>query len=226
MNRQTESVLFEVCNQLTADAAMALRAQRVSSRMRRLAETPPVLSAEQAEWCDLNRMVSDVVAEAGPLCQAVGAQVKLRRDPRKPIVPMLIRPIEDALAAGLDICLQMEGSAPKIEVETLIAGDRAVVLISGKSSQPAFANGYWQRADTTGQVELIIGDRAIRALGGRLQMENRGNQIRLRMDLPIAERPSRSWLEHLGHRRKPPRMRHHYDFPSVPNIPITGLATA
>lgn len=228
MSINTELV-ERICNALASDAATSLRTQRMSGRLARLAE-PEVLSAEQAELYDLNQVVSSVVDEALPLCQALGVEVDLQQDPRVPAVQMLVRPVEDALAAAMD--LYLDEDLAMLRVRTYAHRNRAVATIeclrgpATRSDRPTAGRDWEQDLSWSmsgmGRAEIVIGDRATRAVGGRLMLQHRAGEMRLLLELPTMERPHLGWHERPSRPLDPPPPRERYDFPSTPAQPIIG----
>jgi len=175
---------------------------------------------EQAELYDLNRLVGSVVEDALPLCQATGARVVLHQDPRVPAVSMLLGPIEDALAAALDLCLQTE-PPPVLRVSTRVVRHRAVVVMERMWASTTATSSKW-RTVPMGQVELLVGDRATRALGGRLRLQRREGDLRLWLELPIFARPHESWFEGPGQQYPRPGL-DRYQFPSPAPLMMFSL---
>jgi hypothetical protein len=181
-----------ICQTLVSNGSTALRAQRVSERMRRLVE-PEILSLDDAELHDLNRIVWTKVEEVRPLCRALGIGLVLQQDPGLPAVPLLVSPIEDMLAAALDLCLEDE--VQMVRARTRAARDRAVVTIERWcSAGPATDGRAWQEIRPMGSLELIVGDRTARALGGRLRIQRRAADLRVRLELPSGQQPHESRL--------------------------------
>jgi len=197
--------------QIAAQHLVALRAHRLDQRHARLIE-PEVLTPDQAELYDLNRIVWSAVESVLPLCQAMSVRLVLEQDPRLPAVPMLIRPIEDALDAVLDLCLE-KGSV--VRVRTRACTDRAVTTVERwrASRTRDRRSTCWFDAGTMGQVELIVGDRAARALGGRIRIMRRADDLRFRLELPSGSRPPQAWSVGEDASAPPRRSRHRLSFP-------------
>jgi hypothetical protein len=187
----------ELCRSVVGQSATALRAQRVTRRQARLAETE-ILEPDRAELHDLNRLIRKVVEDARPLCEALGIRLVLQQDPRLPSVPILVRPLEDALAAALDLCLEERTS--EIRVRTEVRGDWVVATLSrlARRSDLDWPEPHsamrWHTAGNMGTVELLVGDRTSRALGGRMVVQQRGGtELRLRLELPVRGCPNEGW---------------------------------
>ncbi len=197
-----QRLIAETCDRVRSDGLTALRAHRVSKRQARLIE-PEVLAPEQAELHDLNQIVLAAVEDALPLCLALGVRMVLQQDPRLPVVPMLLRPIEDALDSAIDLCL--DGERGVVRVFTQALPDRAVTVVErscgsaqderrgggGARRRAAPGEGHfaesWIEVGTLGQVELLVGERTARALGGRLRVERRRDDLRFRLELPRSD---------------------------------------
>jgi hypothetical protein len=188
-----------VREQIAAQSVLALRAHRLDRRHARLIE-PEILTPDQAELHDLNRVVWSAVEGVLPICRALGVRLLLEQDPRLPAVPMLVRPIEDALDAALDLCLA-EGSV--VRVRTRACTDRAVTTVERWCASRGRRLAHWCDAGAMGQVELMVGDRAARALGGRLRILRRADDLRFRLELPSGSRPPQAWS--VGEERARPR---------------------
>ena len=201
------AALARVRDHVSGDAAVALRAQRVSGRLTRLAETP-VLSPEQAELCNLNQLVLSAVEEVMPLCRATGSWVTVLQDPLLPTVPVLRGPIEDALSAALDLLVFDSPEPSRIHVRTMTTRassrapgpgrHRAVVTVEHHVHDAASHRVPWRDLGLAGQIELLVGDSATRAMGGRLRLQGRCQRLRLQLELPITDRPmhaARAWRE-------------------------------
>jgi len=191
------NIVRDICMQVVGQSATALRAQRVTRRQAHLAE-PEILHPDRAELYDLNRLVRTVVEEGRPLCDALGVRLVLQQDPRLPAVPILVRPLEDALAAALDLCLEEDPS--EIRVRTEARGNWVVATISRRVAQADLdldwfrPRGGWQAAGRMGPVELLVGDRTSRALGGRFLVQERGGaDLSLKLELPVRRRHDEGW---------------------------------
>lgn len=215
-------IIDTICLDVKQQSVTALRAMRMTLRQARLAE-PEILTPDQAELHDLNLLILSVVDEALPLSRALGIRAALQLDPRLPQVPMLVRPLEDALAAGLDLCL--DATVSLLRVKTHIRRDRAVATFESLCHSDAFDAGHWdldmswQEAGAMGQVELMIGESASRALGGRLLLQRRAQEIRLSLELPITSRPQQGWVEGVHDPVKYPRRGYHFYFPGANPVP-------
>jgi hypothetical protein len=215
MNQQTQPIpeltrIEIVREQIAAEQAVALQAHRLDRRHARLIE-PEVLTPDQAELHDLNRVVWSAVEGVLPICRALWVRLVLQQDPRLPAVPMLVRPIEDALDAALDLCLA-KGSL--VRVRTRACTDRAVTTVERwRSSRGDRQMMGWSDAGAMGQVELMVGDRAARALGGRLRILRRADDLRFRLELPSGSRPPQAWSVGEELRLPPAVRRHRLSFP-------------
>lgn len=189
-----------ICNQVINHSAAALRAMRISQRQARLIE-PAVLSPEQAEIYDLNQLVYTVVEEALPLCNALGIRPVLQQDPRLPAVPLLISPIEDILSTALDLCLDEDTHF--LRIKTRAGRSRAVTTVERWCRSASQSTNYfnigsnnnkfeWCDTGPMGHVEFIIGERMMRALGGKLRIQRRGKDLRFCLELPSGERPQQA----------------------------------
>jgi hypothetical protein len=208
-----------ICQQVLCDSARALRAMRLSHRQARLIE-PEILSPDQAELHDINQIVWSVVKEALPLCRALGVRLLLQQDPRLPAVPMLVRPIEDTLIAAFDMCLEDE--VQLIRVKTAHCRNRAITIVErlGREAEelgrrPGLAAAEWCTIGPGSHVELLVGDRTTRALGGRLRIQRRADDLRFSLELPCFERPEQGHL--VGERAapQPPRGKYRFEFPGI-----------
>ncbi len=227
MNFKADMV-HAICQKVRAESASSLRACRLSRRQARLIE-PELLSLDQAELHDLNQIVWSVVEEALPLCRALGIRLVLQQDPRLPVVPLLVRPIEDTLAAALDLCLDEE--AYLVRVKTRARRNRVVTMVerwcrspmtvspAPRASLLAFQpESDWRDTGPMGQVELIVGDRTTRALGGKLSIQHRAGDLRILLELPIYERPQQT--QQAGNNACPrvPQIKKELGFPGIGSI--------
>ncbi len=193
-------VLDDVCKQVVAGGAEALSAQRID-RAGAARAMPEVLSMEMAELHNLNDVVTRVVDRARPLWKALGIRVVLKLDQMLPPVQMLVKPTEEAMAVALDICLA--GDLDTLRVHTRVVKDRAVLTLE-RLLAPRYGVAQallrdrtevqWVEAGSMGRVELVVGDRTTRALGGRMSIQHRDGDLRLWMELPILSRPHAGWL--------------------------------
>lgn len=221
----------DICRNVINEGVAALRAQRVNRRQLHLME-PEVLTVDQAELHDLNRIIFSVIEDVMPLCESLGVPLQLDMDPRVPAVPMLARPIQDALAAALDLCLECENAI--LHVRTQVLRNRAVATVQhcaasrtlpdirddGSGEWP-IAPG-WHAAGTLDPVELIIGDRATRALGGRLLLHRAGDEMRLWLELPTNERPIQGWQVDSREPNRPSALEESLNLPGTPWVPVIG----
>jgi hypothetical protein len=201
-DQQVQGSCLTACIDIVSDAATALRAKRLTHRLARLAEIT-VLSAEEAVLGDLNHLVFAAVEDALPLCLLQGTRLALHQDPRVPAVPILPEPIEDALAATLDLCL--ETHAELLRVQTGVRGSWAVASFERLVVPPSTDSAPWIDLDDTwpiGRVELLVGSRTTRALGGRMRFQRRSEDLRICLELPITE--SLGWSHEQG-TKKPKR---------------------
>lgn len=195
-----EQVLENVCQQVVEQGASALSAQRID-RENAARALPEVLSMEMAELHNLNDLVSRTVDRARPLWKALGIRVVLQLDEMLPPVQMLVEPTRDALAVALDLCLA--GDLDTLRVHTRVCRDKAVLTLE-RLLAPRFGVGQayhqdqtrlsWIEAGSMGRVELVVGDRTTRALGGRMSIQHRHGDLRLWLELPILSRPHAGWL--------------------------------
>ncbi len=70
----------------------------------------------------------------------------------------------------------------------------------------------------------MIGDRTTRALGGRLLMQRRADDIRLLLELPTVERPVQACQVSMGELRPIRRPRKRLELPGMNEVPIIGTA--
>lgn len=184
--------LAAICRRVTREGAEALRAHRLGQRQARLIE-PEVLTPDQAEFHDLNRIVWSAVADAMPLCQATGVRLVVELERRLPSIPLLVRPIEDMVSAAMDLCL--DGQSKVLRVATRLRSTSALTIIErscrveAESQAPAepaaeALQGEWFDVGSMGQVELMVGELASRALGGRLKIRRRADDLRFLLELP------------------------------------------
>ena len=202
-----QQILDNVCQQVVADGVRSLEAQRID-RERVARAMPDVLSVEMAELHNINDLVTRVVEQARPLWQALGIRVRLQLDELLPPVQMLVQPTEEALTVALDLCLA--GDLDTLRVHTRVCKDRAVLTLE-RLLAPRREPGSlvwdkpvelaWRDAGSMGRVELVVGDRTTRALGGRMSIQHRQNDLRLWLELPILSRPHCGWLA--GDSRQP-----------------------
>lgn len=195
-----EQVLGDVCKQVVEQGEQALALQRIDRDCAARA-MPEVLSMEMAELHNLNDLVTRVVDRAHPLWKALGIRVVLQLDQLLPPVQMLVQPTEEAIAVALDICLA--GDLDTLRVHTRVCRDRAVLTLE-RLLAPRFGVGQpypnppsevqWIEAGSMGRLELVVGDRTTRALGGRMRLQHRDGDLRLWLELPILNRPHAGWL--------------------------------
>lgn len=226
-----DQILSEVCDEVVADGERALEAQHVD-RSRAALNLPQVLSMEMAELHNLNDVATRVVTGSRPLWKALGIRMALQLDPLLPPVQMLVQPTEEALAAAMDICLQ--GDLDLLRVKTQVFKDRAVATLERLLLPGPFATApgtsellggddpTWRDAGDMGRLELVVACRTTKALGGRMSIQHRRGDLRLRLELPILSRPHSGWLA--GHPRPPHLDLGHgaLNFPSPAGTPTHG----
>ena len=199
-----EQLLDNVCKQVAENSAQALSVQRIDHQVAARA-LPEILSMEMAELHNLNDVVKRVVDRARPLWRALGIRVVLELDQLLPPVQMLLKPTEDAIGVALDLCLA--GDLDSLRVHTRVRKDRAVLILErllaprfgvSQAYPDRIAGVRWVEAGSMGRVELVVGDRTTRALGGRMSIQHRDGDLRLWLELPIFSRPHAGWLAGFG----------------------------
>ncbi|MFH1132614.1 MAG: hypothetical protein V1754_14865 [Pseudomonadota bacterium] len=181
----TKQILKRVQKELERAGASALDSIRVTERHLELIQ-PEVLSYEEAELHDLNQLVAEVVRDATPLAEDRGVRISLIQDMRLPSVAMLVEPIREALAVAIEICLATE-HLKTLKVRTLARGNRAVAIVD-RVTDDASQHACWRDAGPMGRVDLMVGESTSRALGGRMRILHRGDDLRAWLELPMAER--------------------------------------
>jgi hypothetical protein len=159
--------------------------ERLERRHRDLSQ-PEVLTAENATLCDVNRLVEQVVADALPICRDLGVPVRLLQAVNLPRVRMLIRPIEHTLAGLVDLCLD-EADVAGLMLTTSAELDRVVVQIERRIGSDGDGSLTWRELRLGPRLEFVVGAQALRAVGGRMVVRQRANQIVARVELPVAE---------------------------------------
>ncbi len=193
-------VLTDTCQRIVSGGAGALEAQQAEKVG---CDNPSmVLSMEMAELHNINDMVTRIVEGVRPLWRALGIRMILKLDTMLPLVQVMVQPTEEALSVALDLCISKTPDV--IVVQTRVIRNRVVATIEG--SMPASEIGIasvhtaemdsyrWCEVSSMGRVELVVGDRISRALGGHLRMQQREGSMRFRLELPIITRPHCGWL--------------------------------
>lgn len=178
----------EAIKQVEESGADAVRSVRLSERQTRLLQ-PDVVDIEEATLHDLNHLVSKLVRSVEAKAREVDVPILLAQDHRLPSVPMLVRPIEEALAAVMDLCLDAD-DVELVRVQTSAWRSRAVVVVDRRTkTRPG--QTWWREAGAMGRVALMVGVSTSQALGGRMRLLHRGDDLRTWLELPISGRPHR-----------------------------------
>jgi|GEM_PF-5247915 hypothetical protein len=185
---QPIGIYREAIKQVEESGPDAVRSVRLSKRQTRLLQ-PDVVDIEKATLHDLNDLVAKLVRGAEDKAREVDVPILLAQDLRLPSVPMLVTPIEEALAAALDICLSAN-DVELVRVQTSSWRSRAVVVVDRRTkTRPG--QSWWREAGAMGQVALMVGVSTSQALGGRMRVLHRGDDLRTWLELPISGRPHR-----------------------------------
>jgi hypothetical protein len=179
----------EAAERIARGGAAIIREQRFSERQCRLA-APELLSLETAQPHDLNRLVGEVVRAAWARCQARDRPVCVLRDRRLPPVRMLVSPLRELLACLLDISAATTGPG-STHLITIARSTAAVVILERRSRT---AKGPWLplQVQRVGRIELLVGERTLRALGGHLRLSQCSEGQRAVIALPLdGTQPSR-----------------------------------
>jgi hypothetical protein len=142
-----------------------------------------VVGIEQARLGDLNAVVAQVVAEALPVCRALGVRLRVWQTADMPRVPLLVEPLQHTLAGLIDLCLD-DDDVHTLELRTWSELDCVVVGVERRVLSNAAATSVWREVNAGDRVELLVGAQALRALGGALSMRSRGHELVCRIEVP------------------------------------------
>ncbi len=194
-----ENIVQNICKIVAENKMAALSSHHLTEKQIKLIE-PEVLTIDQVEFYDLNQLIISVIQNALPACQQYGVKVILQQDPCLPLVPIFVKPLEDAFAVALDMCIGKD--VGMLKIVTRVERDRVVAILERWTKAPisddweaqnfsdADLSFGWTDVGTMGQVELMVGDRTTRALGGRMVIMRRESDLRMRVELPVMDRPT------------------------------------
>lgn len=157
--------------------------RRIARRQRDALRTE-LISPEQAQLHDLNRVLSAAAADAAPVCQSLGVRLRLWQALDLPRVPLLVDPLHDTFSGLIDLCLD-EDDVSMLELRSWGELDRVVAQIDQHVHHPApYDNMHWSDLRLDSRLELVIGGQVLRAMGGRMIVRERAGALRARIELP------------------------------------------
>lgn len=194
-------LINDICGCIQKDQKAALEAMQVGHKQIQFLD-PEVICLDQAEFHDLNQLVWSASERFFETCKTKGIRIQLQLDMRIPKVPMLIQPIQDSLIAALELCL--DGTACELRIRTRATGNRVIATLErhcgttdgrmGLKQATNKKNPPWLDTQLGGHLELLVGECATRALGGKLRLQRRDEDVRLWLELPSTNRPQPSRL--------------------------------
>lgn len=181
--------LGSLCQTIVRHGPALVRELSFDEDQRRMA-TPDLVLLQSAQPHDLNRLVADVVLDTWTRWPVEEVPVSVHCDRHLPPVRMLVGPLRELLACLLDLSLETPGHG-NVTVTTGVSSRSAVVTV--KRTNPGAA-GPWRTllVQRVGRVELLVGERMLRALGGHLRLRRCPDGLHAEMALPLdAPQPSR-----------------------------------
>lgn len=150
-----------------------------------------MLSTAEARPLNINALVEHSLMEV--LRQGVHseARVFVDLDTTLPRLFVLQQPVQDALRRALVLCLQA-AELSVVVVRTLAASEMAVVSIE-RCSRRRYETidlrcrrpKTWHEVGSINDLDLLVGQQVLRALGGRLWLLRRPNELRAQFELPL-----------------------------------------
>jgi hypothetical protein len=151
-----------------------------------------LLNAAEARPYNINALVEQSLSEVLPRQPDSATRVFVDLDITLPRLPLLIDPFRHALSKALELCLQVDEPSAVV-VRTAAQADIAVVSIerhplcySSLRRRRRRHSRIWHDLGTMGDLDLLVGQQVLRALGGRLWLIRGKQELRAVFELPLA----------------------------------------
>ncbi|MCA9672431.1 MAG: hypothetical protein KC503_42850 [Myxococcales bacterium] len=184
LTKSSAMMLASVVASDRAELRKLIDARRDDRRQR--LSMPSIVSSDEAVMFHPNALVRDSVNGSLPLFAVCETPVHVALDCRVPEVPMFVDVIGDVITDVLERCVDDTTDATRIDLGTAVRGHNVVVVVQRSAENRG--DGIWREVRHTDSAELTIGERTVRAIGGRQRLLSRGSELRLELELPTCER--------------------------------------